>query len=115
LAEAAGKRLGLGSDVERSLARAGLVHDVGRVATTAAIWEKVQPLTDAEREKIRLHTYVGERVLSLSPSLRPVAEIASAAHERLDGGGYHRRLPAAACTTAVRVLAAADVSWTGRT
>jgi len=109
LAEAAGKRLGIGSDLERALARAGLVHDVGRVATTAAIWEKVQPLTDTEREKIRLHTYVGERVLSLSPSLRPVAEIASAAHERLDGSGYHRRLPAAACTTAVRLLAAADV------
>lgn len=109
LAAAAAKRLGMGSDWERTLAGAGLVHDVGRVATTATIWEKVQPLTDAEREKIRLHTYVGERVLSLSPSLRGVAEIASAAHERLDASGYHRRLPAAACTMALRVLAASDV------
>jgi HD-GYP domain-containing protein (c-di-GMP phosphodiesterase class II) len=109
LAEAAAKRMGLGADLERTLARAGLVHDVGRVATTAAIWDKAEPLSDTEREKIRLHTYVGERVLSLSPSLAAVAEISSAAHERLDASGYHRRLPATACTTAIRVLAAADV------
>ena len=109
LASAAAQRLGLGAELERALARAGLVHDVGRVATTAAIWDKVEPLTDAEREKIRLHSYVGERVLSRAPSLASVAELATLAHERLDGSGYHRRLSAAACTTAARVLAAADV------
>lgn len=109
LASAAARKLGLGGDVERALARAGLVHDVGRVAITAAIWDKVEPLTDAERERIRLHTYVGERVLSRAPALASVAEIATLAHERLDGTGYHRRLPAAACSLAARVLAAADV------
>jgi HD-GYP domain-containing protein (c-di-GMP phosphodiesterase class II) len=109
LASAAAKRMGLGAELERLLARAGLVHDVGRVATTAAIWDKAEPLTDAERERIRLHTYVGERVLARSPALASVAEIATLAHERLDGAGYHRRISAAACTTAARVLAAADV------
>ena len=109
LASEAARRLGMGSELERLLARAGLVHDVGRVATTAAIWDKAQPLTDAEREKIRLHSYVGERVLARAPSLASVAEIATLAHERLDGTGYHRRLPAAGCSTAARVLGAADV------
>ncbi len=109
LANAAARRLGLGAELERALARAGLVHDVGRVATTAAIGDKAEPLTDTEREKIRLHSYVGERVLSRARSLAPVAELATLAHERLDGSGYHRRLPAAACTIAARLLAAADV------
>ncbi|HTQ06004.1 MAG TPA: HD domain-containing phosphohydrolase, partial [Polyangiaceae bacterium] len=109
LASAAARRLGLGAELERALARAGLVHDVGRVATTAAIWDKAEPLTDTEWEKIRLHSYVGERVLSRAPSLAPVAELATLAHERLDGSGYHRRLSAAACTAAARVLAASDV------
>jgi HD-GYP domain-containing protein (c-di-GMP phosphodiesterase class II) len=108
-AAAAARRLRLGDAVERTLARAGLVHDVGRVAVTAAVWDKVAPLTDAERERIRLHTYVGERVLSRAAGLAEVAEVASAAHERLDGSGYHRRLPSAALTPAARVLAAADV------
>jgi HD-GYP domain-containing protein (c-di-GMP phosphodiesterase class II) len=109
LASAAARRLGLGAELERTLARAGLVHDVGRVATTAAIWDKREPLTDSERERIRLHSYVGERVLARSPALASVAEIATLAHERLDGAGYHRRLPASACGTPARVLAAADV------
>jgi len=109
LAGAAARRMGLGAELERTLARAGLVHDVGRVATTAAIWDKAEPLTDSERERIRLHSYVGERVLARAASLAPVAEIATVAHERLDGAGYHRRLSAAACTTPARVLAAADV------
>lgn len=109
LARAAGRHLRLGAEVEEVLSRAGLVHDVGRVAISASIWDKPGPLTDTERERIRLHTYVGERVLSRAPSLAPVAEIATLAHERLDGSGYHRRLPAAACSTAARVLAAADV------
>jgi HD-GYP domain-containing protein (c-di-GMP phosphodiesterase class II) len=109
LARAAAARLGLGADTELALARAGLVHDVGRVAVSAAIWDKAGPLTDTERERIRLHTYVGERVLSKAPGLASVAELATLAHERLDGSGYHRRLPAAACSTAARVLAAADV------
>jgi HD-GYP domain-containing protein (c-di-GMP phosphodiesterase class II) len=109
LAGAAAKRLGLGASRELTLTRAGLLHDVGRVATTAAIWDKAQPLTDSEREQIRLHSYVGERVLARSPALASEAEIATLAHERLDGSGYHRRLPASACSAAARVLAAADV------
>ncbi len=109
LASAAARRLGLGAELERALARAGLVHDLGRVATSAAIWDKALPLTDTEREAIRLHSYVGERVLARAPSLTSVAEIATVAHERLDGTGYHRRLSAASSATAARVLAAADV------
>lgn len=109
LARAAAAWLELGADAEQALARAGLVHDVGRVAVSAAIWDKAAPLTGTERERIRMHTYVGERVLSKAPGLAPIAEIATLAHERLDGSGYHRRLPAAACSTAARVLAAADV------
>jgi HD-GYP domain-containing protein (c-di-GMP phosphodiesterase class II) len=109
LAEAAAKQIGLPDDVVRDVRRAGLLHDLGRVAIAAGIWDKAKPLTDSEREKIRLHTYVGERVLSRAPSLAAVAEIACLAHERLDGGGYHRRLSASSCPPAARILAVADV------
>jgi HD-GYP domain-containing protein (c-di-GMP phosphodiesterase class II) len=109
LAEAAAKELGLGEDLARDLRRAGLVHDLGRVAVSAGIWDKPAALSDGEREKVRLHTYVTERVLSRAASLAPFAEIACAAHERLDAGGYHRRLGGNACTAPSRVLAAADV------
>jgi HD-GYP domain-containing protein (c-di-GMP phosphodiesterase class II) len=109
LAAAAAKQAGLPETLQRDLRRAGLLHDIGRVAITSGIWDKVAPLTDLEREKIRMHTYVGERVLARAPALAPIAELACLAHERLDGAGYHRRLSAASCPPAARLLAAADV------
>jgi HD-GYP domain-containing protein (c-di-GMP phosphodiesterase class II) len=105
----AAQKLGLGEEHERSLRWAGLLHDVGRVAVTAAIWEKSEPLTDAERERIRLHTYAGERVLAHVPALKACADVAALAHERLDGSGYHRRLPGSELSMSARILAAADV------
>lgn len=105
----AARQLGLGEDQERTLRWAGLLHDVGCVSVSAVIWEKSEPLTDAERERIRLHTYAGERVLTRAPALRAVGELAMLAHERLDGSGYHRRLPGSELSLAARVLAAADV------
>jgi HD-GYP domain-containing protein (c-di-GMP phosphodiesterase class II) len=109
LAAAAARGMALGAEVERALRRAGLLHDLGRVAISAGIWDKPGPLTDGEREQVRLHSYVGERVLARASGLAPAAELASLAHERVDGSGYHRRLPAAACSISARILAAADV------
>ena len=95
------------SDVAQ-IRRAGLVHDVGRVAIDARIWQKSATLTVDEWEQVRLHPYHGERVLLRSPVLASLAEVACAHHERLDGTGYHRRALAAALPSGARLLAAAD-------
>jgi HD-GYP domain-containing protein (c-di-GMP phosphodiesterase class II) len=108
-ASAAAAHLKLGAEVEKLVYRAGLVHDLGRVAVSALVWNKAGSLTDSEWERVRLHTYVGERILAKAPSLAAVAEIATLAHERNDGKGYHRRLPPSACPLPARLLAAADV------
>ena len=108
LAAAAGAECGLGSgDVDR-LRRAAFVHDLGRVAVPARIWQKPGPLSSDEWEQVRLHPYHSERVLSHSSFLAGLAPVASAHHERLDGSGYHRGAGAAALEPAARVLAAAD-------
>jgi HD-GYP domain-containing protein (c-di-GMP phosphodiesterase class II) len=108
-AAAAARHLGLGAEVERTLTWASLLHDLGRVGVSAGTWDKSAPLSDREREQIRLHSYLGERILARSVGLAAAAELASMAHERLDGRGYHRRLPAAALGMPARLLAAADV------
>jgi len=108
-ASGAAKALRLGADVEQTLYRAGLLHDLGRVAVSAAVWNKPGALTDAEWERVRMHTYVVERILSRAPALARIAELATLAHERVDGKGYHRRLPPSACSLPARILAAADV------
>jgi HD-GYP domain-containing protein (c-di-GMP phosphodiesterase class II) len=109
LARRAARAMRLGEKDERTLARAALVHDLGRVAVSAAVWDKPGPLTDPEWEQVRMHTYVGERILSRASGLAAVAEVATLAHERLDGRGYHRKLSAASCGPLARILAAADV------
>jgi HD-GYP domain-containing protein (c-di-GMP phosphodiesterase class II) len=86
-----------------------LLHDLGRVAVPNGIWDKPGPLTAAERERVRLHPYYTERILSRTPAFATVAEVAASDHERLDGSGYPRRLGAAALTREMRLLAAADV------
>jgi HD-GYP domain-containing protein (c-di-GMP phosphodiesterase class II) len=107
LAVGAAERLGL-DDAERvTLRRAALLHDLGRVAVSAAVWDKPGPLSPPEWEQVRLHAYYTERVLNSSPLLRPLAALAGAHHERLDGQGYHRGVTTV--PPAARILAAADV------
>jgi HD-GYP domain-containing protein (c-di-GMP phosphodiesterase class II) len=109
LAATAARAEGLPAEAVDAVRHAGLLHDLGRVAISGGVWDKATPLTDAEREKIRLHSYVGERLLSRAPAFARISEITSLTHERLDGSGYHRRVAAAAVPPEARILAAADV------
>jgi HD-GYP domain-containing protein (c-di-GMP phosphodiesterase class II) len=93
---------------ERSLRRAGLVHDLGRMAVPNGIWDKPGPLSDGEWERVRLHAYYSERILERSPTLKPLALCAGMHHERVDGSGYHRGSHRAEISHEARVLAAAD-------
>jgi len=88
--------------------RAGLLHDLGRLGVSNAIWDKRGPLTAAEFERVRLHPYLTERMLASSEALAPLGAIAVQHHERLDGSGYPRGLLGDAITPEGRILAAAD-------
>ncbi len=108
LAEGAARQAGLGEGEAREVRRAALVHDLGRTGVPNGIWDKPGPLTRTEWERVRLHPYLTERVLSQAAALAPLAALAGAHHERLDGSGYHRGSPAALLSPAARILAAAD-------
>jgi response regulator RpfG family c-di-GMP phosphodiesterase len=108
LATAAGGHVGLDARTIGGLEVAALLHDIGRLAVTNAIWEKPGPLTAAEWEQVRMHPYHSERILAGSHALEPLARIAGMHHERLDGSGYHRGASAREQPATVRILAAAD-------
>jgi HD-GYP domain-containing protein (c-di-GMP phosphodiesterase class II) len=88
--------------------RSGLVHDIGRLGVSNAIWDKRASLTQGELERVRLHPYLSERMLSFSPWLTTLGSIAVQHHERLDGSGYPRGLTGSAISAGGRLLAAAD-------
>ena len=102
LAGAAAERCRIDARGRRGVRRAALVHDLGRVAVHARIWQKPGPLTADEWEQVRLHPYHTERVLSRSPFLSALAPVAGAHHERLDGSGYHRGASGAELTLPAR-------------
>jgi HD-GYP domain-containing protein (c-di-GMP phosphodiesterase class II) len=95
-------------DETESLRLAALLHDVGRVSVPNGIWDKPAALNAAEWERVRLHPYYTERILSRSALLAPLIETASLHHERVDGSGYYKGLPGGSQSRPARILAAAD-------
>jgi HD-GYP domain-containing protein (c-di-GMP phosphodiesterase class II) len=108
LAGTAGRLCGLPEGEIVTLRRAALVHDVGMHGVPASLLDKAGPLTAAESERMRLHSYWTERVLARPAALARIGAIASMASERSDGSGYHRGLRGAAIPVTGRILAAAD-------
>jgi HD-GYP domain-containing protein (c-di-GMP phosphodiesterase class II)/DNA-binding CsgD family transcriptional regulator len=89
--------------------RAGLVHDLGRVAVPTGVWERPGPLRPEEWELVRLHPYHSGRIVSRSPALEPLGVIVSRHHERVDGSGYPAGVRAGEMDATTRLLGAADV------
>lgn len=108
LAGAAAVSLGLDPADTIRVRRAALVHDMGRLGVSNAIWDKKVPLTLPEQERVRTHPYLTERMLTFTPRLAELGTIAVLHHERLDGSGYPRGLSGHAIPITGRVLAAAD-------
>lgn len=108
MVSAAAPRYGLEASEAVLACRAAFVHDLGNLGVPNTIWDKQGTLSPAEAERARMHAYLGERMLSSSSALAPVASIAVQHHERLDGSGYPRRLTARDISPAGRLLAAAD-------
>jgi HD-GYP domain-containing protein (c-di-GMP phosphodiesterase class II)/DNA-binding CsgD family transcriptional regulator len=109
LAEKAGRLSGMSDQHCSHLRRSALVHDLGRVGVENGIWDKPEQLATGEWEKVRLHPYLTERILSRCAALATLGEVASSHHERLDGSGYHRQTTDEQMTAETRILAAADV------
>jgi HD-GYP domain-containing protein (c-di-GMP phosphodiesterase class II) len=108
LAGATAEQLGLPEDEVRALRRAGLVHDLGRLGVSNAIWDKPGPLGTGEWERVRLHPYLTERMLHQSEALAPLAAVAVQHRERLDGSGYPKGLSGGAISRPARILGAVD-------
>jgi HD-GYP domain-containing protein (c-di-GMP phosphodiesterase class II) len=103
------KVLGFDELTVRELRRAALLHDIGKLSISNRVLDKAGPLTETERVRLQEHPLLGERILRRVPGFGSLAAVASAHHERLDGGGYPRGLAADELTLPMRVLAVADV------
>lgn len=110
LAVQVGERLGLGATDLRTLATAGLLHDIGKLRVPDRILKKPDKLTNEEYELIRRHPVWRDELLGeldgFSPALRQAVR---QHHERLDGTGYPDRVDAPEISVFSRIVAVADV------
>ena len=104
-----GAHLGLTEDEITALRRAGVVHDIGKVAVPDAILLKPGRLTEDEWKLVREHPAVGERICSPLRSFRLVLPIIRHHHEKLDGSGYPDGLRGNAIPLTARVMQIVDV------
>ena len=104
-----GEHLGLAEDQLIALRRAGVVHDVGKIAVPDAILLKPGSLTVEEWKLIREHPVVGERICAPLKSFRFVLPIIRHHHEKFDGSGYPDGLRGEAIPETARVLQIVDV------
>ncbi len=104
-----GERLALSQDQLVALQRAGIVHDIGKVAVPDAILLKPAKLTEEEWKIMREHPVVGERICSPLKSFRLVLPIIRHHHEKLDGSGYPDGLKGEEIPLTARILQIVDV------
>jgi len=104
-----GEHIGLSEDQIVALRRAGVVHDVGKIAVPDAILLKPSSLTQDEWKLIKEHPVVGERICAPLKSFRFVLPIIRHHHEKFDGSGYPDGLRGEEIPVTARALQIVDV------
>jgi HD-GYP domain-containing protein (c-di-GMP phosphodiesterase class II) len=103
------KVLGLSEDSLCRIHRAGLLHDLGKLGVSNLILDKPGNLTSDEYVELRRHPEFTHQILRSIAACRDIAEMAATHHERIDGRGYHRGIPAIDLPVESRLLVVADI------
>jgi putative two-component system response regulator len=104
-----GEHLALPEDQIIALRRAGIVHDIGKIAIPDAIILKPAGLSPDEWKLMQEHPAVGERICAPLKSFRSVLPIIRHHHEKFDGSGYPDGLAGEDIPITARVLQIVDV------
>ena len=104
-----GEHLKLSEDKVIALRRAGVVHDIGKIAIPDSIILKPSSLSPDEWKLMREHPVVGERICAPLKSFRYVLPIIRHHHEKFDGSGYPDQLRGQSIPITARALQIVDV------
>jgi HD-GYP domain-containing protein (c-di-GMP phosphodiesterase class II) len=101
--------LGYDADGLRRIRRTALLHDLGKLGVSNLILDKPGKLDEQEFATLRRHPEFSEQILSRISCFVPLAPLAGAHHERLDGRGYYRGIAAGELPLEARLLTVADI------
>ena len=108
LARSVARELSLDVEGADVVMRAAEFHDIGKIAIPDEILSKRGALDEIEWGLVRTHTLIGERILSVSPAMVPVAKAVRSSHERWDGAGYPDGLAGEKIPVAARIVFVCD-------
>ncbi len=116
IADRVGRELKMGPRHRAELARAALLHDVGKVAVDERILEKPGRLEPDERVAVMRHPVYGAEIVAAASPSDPIVPWIRHHHERLDGTGYPAGLAGEAIPVESRIIAVIDAydAMTGR-
>jgi len=103
-----GRQLSMGAQELRVLARAGLMHDIGKLGIPDRVLGKHSALDDAEWSLMRTHPELGLTLLDRAGQSSRAVLAVLYHHERLDGSGYPYGLSGEAIPIEARIVAVAD-------
>jgi len=104
------QHLNMREDDQRRLARAALLHDVGKAFIPVAILDKPDPLTPGEMHEMRQHPRRGYDALSGQGGFPPeMLDVVLHHHEFLDGTGYPDGLSGKEISDIVRLTTIVDI------
>jgi HD-GYP domain-containing protein (c-di-GMP phosphodiesterase class II) len=103
------EQLGEDKPTRRTLRRAALLHDIGKLGLSNTILDKPAALTDEEFAIVKKHPVHSGEILSGIPAFRDAAIVGLGHHEKLDGSGYPRGLRASEINRATRIVTVADI------
>jgi len=90
------------------LHRAGMLHDIGKVAIPDSVFLKPSKLTDGEYKLIQEHVEMSYEMLKNISIFDEIKEIVRDHHEHFDGGGYPRGLIGDDTPMLAQILTLAD-------
>jgi putative nucleotidyltransferase with HDIG domain len=108
VALAIGRELGLSEEDLRVLRYAGILHDIGKIGIQEGILAKKEKLSEEEREAIKQHPVLGDKIIEPIDFLQPVRPIVLHHHEWVDGSGYPDGLKGDEIPLGARIVSAAD-------
>lgn len=103
-----GEKLGFNNERLRNLIFGAVLHDIGRVGVRESILNKVEPLTEEEKEELMRHPVIGTEILKEVEFFKGSLAIVRNHHENYDGSGYPDGLAGESIPIDVRIVTLAN-------
>ncbi len=101
--------IGLPPAQQEIIRNAGILHDIGKIATDKNILHKPGALNINEYRHVKEHPVIGERICKPLKFAKPLLPIIRGHHERYNGTGYPDGLEGESIPLGARILAIVDV------